>query len=476
MRWMMSVNKASTILSMIEHKDIFFRMLDHCQEANQSRSISFTRSVYERLIVEKGTTLVRQERNKMFNALSVENLVSCDFTIYENPNAGSFMLQECLVDVLRLLEGDRMRTLSCADLDLLHDQIANTHKAIKHHEVLWIESDLDFQELVRATHEMFRSVASKLSQNVTSIREHANRLSDIVDSNEYGLLSQTEQFSQALGELLTIYRRNIIPTMHFLDERIDIKRHNGKPPMSLMSEIQERFEQSKRFNDSKAIRRIIVQMLSLADQVKTIKESITTYISLAKEQRRRYNKIEERFNRLREASINTLDGRLKGFVLKSNMPLFLGCERFDGLKQRGRDMQLIDLPKDDLLLTYKEFKRVCLDTVVLSTVTMKAERREPASNKEKRERDLQISRMKTLLKSFEVDHSNDDVIIQLHLFLHDRLPGYDLNCLIDGLMLVESEALSIVCPVLRTIKFGNQEYSYYPVNISKFDVGVQSES
>lgn len=473
---MMTVNKAATIQSMIEHKDIFFRMLDHSQQLGNSGGVTFIRSMYEGLTASKGELMARHDRDKMFNALSVENLVACDLTIYEDPQSGSFMLQECLVDVLRLLEVDRMRTLSSADLDMLHDQIANVHGAIKHHEVLWIDTDLDFQERVRATHEMFRTVASKLSQNVTSIRNHANRLSDIVDSTEYEKLSQTEQFTQALGELLTIYQRNIIPTMKFLDERLDIKKHDGKPPMLLMAEIQERFEQSKRYSDSKQIRRIIVQMLSLAEQVKETKESLTTYINLAKEQRRRYNKIEERYNRLHDAAKDMLDGRLKGYVIKADNPLFHGNERFIGLKQRARDKHLIDLPKDDLPRAYQEYRRVRLDKIIPSSTPMRQAKRDPASSKEKRERDLQISRMKSLLSSFDIDESGDDLAIQLHDFLQDKLPGYDLSCLVDAFMLIKTDEMMISSIRLRQIKFKNQEYSYYPISVPVLEDGVVHES
>ena len=188
----MAVNRAETTKAIIDHREAFFRMIDEIDNSEQERRASedFTLAIYERYLSVATANLDDKAQKTALDALSVANLKRNNMLAFSDDQRGRFLLVGWLRDMLRSFDDVRLRGLTQPDLDHLHERLAALLGQVKSPEVMWIDNDDDFSELVRTVHDVFNDVAHRLTQNVAALKGRCDALAKIVDSANYSCMDR----------------------------------------------------------------------------------------------------------------------------------------------------------------------------------------------------------------------------------------------------------------------------------------------
>ena len=482
----MAVNRAETTKIVIDYREAFFRMIDEIDASDQERSATeeFTVATYERYLSIATAKLPENDRRTALDALAVANLKRNNMLVFSHDQTGRFLLVSWLRDMLRSFDDVRLRGLTQPDLDHLHERLAVLLTQVKSLDVLWIDNDAGFRELVRTVHDVFNDVAHRLTQNVAALRGRCDALAKIVDSADYSSMNRAGQIAKALEEIYEIHERNVIPTLRFLDPKLAIKRTvdtaSGRnivndPPMRIAEQVIERFAQSKKLEYVEQLKRIEFQILSLADEVTILRQGLEQYIQMVEAQRRRYEVIETRFNRLLDEVKDRQDGRRRRFRIPVDDPLFKSARTFRGLKEyRARRGGLLDWPLGAGRQYLDEFKRVTQEKRVVddaATIRAPSARRSIDPNDLKTERKLR--QMVTLMADFSLPRPCTDVFLALHAYLKDTLYEYELPDIVDAIAGIR-ETLETSSTHTNNIEYDGWRYTYH-VRIPMIDSNAEEK-
>jgi len=468
----MAVNRAETTKVIIDHREAFFRMIDEIDSSGQGRRASeeFTVATYERYLSIATDNLTDKERWVVLDALSVTNLKRNKMLVFSHDQTGRFLLVGWLREMLRSFDDMRLRGLTQPDLNHLHERLAVLLEQVKGPEVLWIDNDQGFNELVRTVHDVFNDVAYRLTQNVAALKGRCDALAKIIDSADYSSMDRAGQIAKALEEIYSIHERNVIPTLRFLDPKLAIKRtvNTGgasnvinAPPMRIIEQVIERFGESKKLECLEQLKRVEFQILSLSDEVTILRQGLEQYIQLVEAQRRRYEVIESRYNRLRDEVRDRQDGRRRGFRIPMDSLIFDKAAKFRGLKDhRTRKGGLLDWPKGAGREYLDEHLRVIRERKEIEAVISRTPRtsREVDPNTLKLERKLR--EMIKLMDEYSVPSPCGDVFLQLHDYLKERLYEYELPDIVEAIGALR-EPLVASATQKNRIEHGRWSYTYH---------------
>lgn len=468
----MAVNRAETTKIIIDYREAFFRMIDEIDNSGQERSASeeFTVAAYEHYLARATSTLPDGDRKTTLDALSVANLKRNNMLVFSHDQTGRFLLAGWLREMLRSFDDVRLRGLTQPDLDHLHERLSGLLTQVKAPDVLWIDNDLGFKELVYTVHSVFNDVAHQLTQNVSALKGRCDALAKIADSAGYSCMDRTGQIAKALEEIFNIHERNVIPTLRFLDPKLAIKRvmnvEAGRsvindPPMRIVEQVIERFAQSNKHDCVEQLKRVEFQILSLSDEVTILRQGLEQYIQLVEAQRRRYETIERRYNHLLEEVRDRQDGRRRGYRIPPESPLFDKARRFSGIKEnRTRRGGLIAWPMGSGRKYLREFLRVRRDT----KETEEAIQRVPKAKRRISQSGLKMERKRRelfrIMNSYNAPKPCPDIILTLHRYLKDALFEYELPDIVEAITGLD-EPVQTSATQKNTIEHDGWSYTYH---------------
>jgi hypothetical protein len=468
----MAVNRAETTKIIIDYRDAFFRMIDEIDSSDQERRASeeFTVAAYERYLLIATANLIESDKKTVLDALSVSNLKRNNMLVFSHDQTGRFLLVGWLRNMLRSFDDVRLRGLTQPDLDHLHERLAVLLVQVKSPEVLWIDNDNDFNELVRTVHDVFNDVAHRLTQNVAALKGRCDALAEIVDSADYSCMDRARQIAKALEEIFSIHERNVIPTLRFLDPQLAIKRTvdtaSGRnvindPPMRIAEQIIERFAQSKKLVYVEQLKRVEFQILSLSDEVTILRQGLEQYIQLVEAQRRRYELIERRFNRLLDEVRDRQDGRRRGFRIPVDDPIFNKAKRFRGLKEyRARRGGLLDWPLGSGREYLDEFRRVAQKRKKEEDLTSPALRATRSIDPNDLKMERKLRQMVELMEGYTVPRPCPDVFLAVHNYLRTALYEYELPDIVEAIAGIRAP-LKASASHKNTIEHEGWSYTYH---------------
>jgi hypothetical protein len=468
----MAVNRAETTKAIIDHREAFFRMIDEIDNSEQERRASeeFTVATYERYLSIATASLEDKDRKTVLDALSVTNLKRNNMLVFSHDQTGRFLLVGWLRDMLRSFDDVRLRGLTQPDLDHLHERLAALLMQVKSPEVMWIDNDQDFNELVRTVHDVFNDVAHRLTQNVAALKGRCDALAKIVDSADYSCMDRAGQMAKALEEIYSIHERNVIPTLRFLDPQLAIKRTvdtaNGRSvindaPMRIAEQVIERFEQSKKLEYVEQLKRVEFQILSLSDEVTILRQGLEQYIQLVEAQRRRYEFIENRYNRLLHDVKGRQDGRRKNFRIPLDSPIFDKAKRLSGLKEhRARRGGLLSWPMGSGREYLDEFMRVARDKKVEEDAIHQSERSTRTIDPNDLKMERKLREMLRIMEGYVVSRNCPDVFLDIHCHLKDALNEYELPDIVEAIAGLH-EPLQASATQKNTIEHDGWSYTYH---------------
>lgn len=463
----MIVAADKTIILMIEHKHVFFDLIDYLDETGSTDEIPITlynaraRKVLDEISTDGGETT----RIRLAAALEINNLERANLVIQVDPRRGVMVFAPFLLEMFRHFDNTRLRQLTSADLESLRVSFNNSLEEIK---PLVLQPGQDsFDDQLGLLRDRIRFAQSKMKENIRSLQGQADRLAKIVEDISHENLEEVQQAQIALDAINRIYIRHVLPTVQFLNEQEHIK--SGLPALKALSLIAEELGQAGQHDIAQQILYAISSIRSYRHDVDVIRKSLERYVRQNEQQRRQYDSIESAFNELLIACRDLHDGKLKNNVLALSHEVLNRVPTFHGLKRQLNPTR-IEWHQIDHWRCLDEYLRVTLSTLrppVSRSVVL-----DGASGAEAqavRERDARSELIGLEVERWSVPEHNDDAHKALHQHLMAILPGYELDDLVEALSWLEHRADLKLIPAYRCRSIELQGYmlTYYSVTMER---------
>lgn len=432
----MPVNSEQTLISILQNKAIFFRLMDYAQSQASRHSMEFTISHYEALLRDTAQSLSDADKRRLLETLSWENLEYNGLLSYIDKRSGQFRLQDFVLEMLRHLDSKRLKELSSAELNQLIKQIEECHRQVSDASIIWQEEHDNFKEMVASVFDNLQNVASRLAANIRALQGQADRLASIVEGEKFSDLQRTEQVKLAFSEILRIHQRHVTPTLQFLDERLDIRRTRTElfgdvAPMALFKQIVDRFEQQQLPEYVTRLQRIHFQLFALGNKAANIARGLSRYVKYAEEERQRYNRIEELYSALREAVEDKQTGNLRDVLLNPNDAVFMPIRALGNFKSFNR-AQSAKLNWPETLGTQALDEVLRINLAKPQSVSVTLSERAPISEETLQQRRT-MERIIEAMHNYDYSQNSKDAYHSVHQHLQSTMADYSLPHLLDAL-------------------------------------------
>ncbi len=427
-------NAQHTVVTIFQHVDVFYTMLDHY--ADHTKTVAgFQISRYESVLYSYLEQHIpdKTDRHKIAAALDVNNMQACGLLSFINDSRGQFGLQQGLLQTIQSLDSKRIRALGQPDLDIIYSQVRSLYDYFERKGGAYDRNDPDFQENLATLMDTLQGILGKIDHNVRALAGSSKRLSEIVDSHDFNQLLMSDQVRNALDEIIHISKRNIQPTLTFLNEKA---MASDASAMYLIGKIRESFRRTTFYNELANISAIEMKLLSYSEVIKDIRKRLYRYVEMERKQRQLYNNIEKRFNALHEKVVARQDTRLKGKQIPADDPIFACSRMFSGLNnwsRSGLTGSLIVLPEERdnrYAIEYIRDKQNRADALATSKRTPQ-KRTDSAQDSVKKKR--RVMRIKTAMVDFNPTLAAEDLYHAMHVYLVDALEDYQLRDIYDAL-------------------------------------------
>jgi hypothetical protein len=433
----MDTNAQNTLVLIFQHVDIFFTMLDQYSDTKKS-VIGFQISAYESVIstyVNKNN-LNKQDIQRLRVALSIKNLDECSLLLFVDESRGQFALHKGLLQTIQNLDSKRIRELGQPDLDNIYLQIKSVHDYFMPKAGLYDKESDDFKENLSALMDILQDTLTKIDHNVRALEGSSKRLSEILESHDFNQMVMSDQVSSALKEVIRISKRNIGPTLTFLNEKA---MTSDSSAMLLIRNIRERFQSDGFHRESSDIATIEMKLLSYAEVIMATRRRMNQYVEMGRSHRELYNRIEHKFNKLYELVVQRLDSKLTGKKIPADAPFFDEARSFRGLASwtsTNLVVGLIEMPERDCNDHLDEYLREQFDEAEAIKSKKRTPRKTGLSAKERLAKSIRIEQIKKVMDNFIQDGRRDDLYLDLHGHLVANMPTYELKDIFDAMHFV----------------------------------------
>jgi hypothetical protein len=457
----MDTNAQNTLVIIFQHVEIFFTMLDHYSDSSK-HVVGFKVAEYEGVIEQYLDRLEfkQQDKQRIRIALSVRNMNECSLLSFVDDQRGQFSLQRGLLQTIQGLDSKRIRELGQPDLDNIYGQIKRLHDYFIPLVGIYNCDDPDFNENLIVLMDVLQETLTKIDHNVRALEGSSKRLSEVIESHNFNQMAMNDQVRSALEEVIQISKRNIRPTLIFLNEKI---MATGTSAMLLIREIRESFFEKGFHSEYANISTIEMKLLSYAEVISDTRRRMNRYVEMDKKQRNLYNNIEQRFNELYSLVVSRLDSKLTGKKIPSGDPIFEPSRSFTGLvnwTQSKLTGPLIELPENAGDQYVNEYIRNKLDQAHAINSNKRTPVKDPLSAQERFEKKQRIQRVKLAMKGFESKAVNDDLYLSVHNHLKEYLANYQLMDLFDALHFIPKDTQYRATLVSRDIIYKSKKLTY----------------
>lgn len=452
----MIVSTDKSLITMIEHKDLFFMLIDHMDHQNSSDEVPV--QIYNQLLrglLERQTDV---EQRRLRAILDLENLHRADLVIEIDSNRGVFVLASFVVEMFRHFDRRRLRELSSAQLEDLRCRLQESRDQLSKTSLL--QGDRAFDEQLELLRDRIRNTHVKMRDNVSSLLGQAERLSEIIEQKNLDNLEQSIQASKALEQIDQIYQFHVLPTLQFLNEREAFK--DGQPALTSLRDISNLFDKAQLPELSQQMKYASASLRAYASDVEKIRRSLERYVRQNTKQRMQYNAIESAFNDLLQSARTLQDGSLKNNVLRHDDPVFTTGQLFSGLRVIRYNARLEWHGKDQRLL-FEEFLRVRLEQLTQRRVETGIVDLDAETDGFDWQQQTRKETIRLLVSEWQIPIECDDLHKMMHEYLLIHLHDYELSDLLEAMKWCVAEKKLQLKPVFsqRVIKHKGYELTYY---------------
>lgn len=457
----MAVNADITLGIILQHKQLFFDLLDHAEAEDGHGADEFSISYYVRKLSELQKRLPAEARRRVGEALDTANLERCGLLNYMEERDNRLLLKPFVLDMIRHLDRARLKELSDAELNLLREQLNHARSLIIDPTFTWDTEDPNYTECIGLVISSVRGAAAKIRQNIDALHGQSVQLAKIVDDAQEAGISRTQQVEVALNTIFQITERHIKPTLLFLDPQTDWKGRGNDAPMRIIEDMMERFHNRRRHDEFASLNRAYLAMLNSAGRISQILQSLDSYLKMHDQQRKLYEGIERRYSALRERVQAMQDGKKK-YRLKSSDEHFDALSSIAGLKDRKSAFtSKINWPSESGTGLLDEFLRVKLDRYRYRAERPRRETGVAAqveqSEQNKRQRVALIARVASNI-TLDADR---DIYQQIHSYLSEHLEDYEISEIHDAVHFTPGAQCQIIFSNRMQIESSGISFRYF---------------
>lgn len=468
----MIVKAEVALIHMIQNKGIFFDLIDHMDktgEGDEVRTVMYQqklRGLLDAVAPLPVARFVREmpaERRKLEAALSVENLLRSGLVIQVDNARGVMVFAPFVIEMFRHFDSTRLRHLSSADYEVIRKTLTDLYIAFGKLPSL-APSDVDFKEHVVTLRYEIRRTTSKMKECVASLQGCVQRLSEIVEHADYTEVDEVSKAQEALSEINTIYMRNILPALQFLDEEPGIK--GGISALAALIRIGELLDGHNHAKLVTSIYYAVESIRSYRHDISTISVSLMRYVQQSEAHRLAYDRIERAWNRINGAVREIQDGSLKDNTLPNTHPALSSIKTFLGIKVRHFESK-VNWPKDNHRLILSEHLRTVLPNISLPAgVVHELVAPETHLGDAKRVSDARLLTIGALVDSW-IARTTVDVHLELHDHLFKNLDDYKLTDLLVSLEWLKKREGLTITPLfhMSLLESGGQRLRYYNLHV-----------
>jgi len=301
----MNVALDRTLILLIEHKDMMFRLIDYMDQ-NQRKDLPaevFFNSIHAKL--ESMTN--KKETVRLNDAFELDNLIKTGIVSEFNKSRGTIAFQPAVLDIFRLFDKERVRGLRSADLENIRKQLEGVHQQLK--SLSFADDNIAFLEQHDHLFDLLRRINSQIQNNTAHLQHEADRLSKRLDHDQAVLsLDKSRQHREMLVQVKKIYDREIIPTLEFLNAR---EYSKTKAPLVIIDDIIRLYDLRGYEDDSYYIDQYKLSILSHYKAVEKVKQALQRYLHQERRHRLTYNAIEKAYLNLQTLAQGTFTESLK---------------------------------------------------------------------------------------------------------------------------------------------------------------------
>lgn len=419
----MNVAIDRTLILLIEHKDMMFRMIDY-MDHNQRKDLP-TEVFFNSIHAKLESIASKKESDRLNDAFELDNLIKTGIVSEFNKSRGTIAFQPAVLDVFRLFDKDRVRGLRSADLENIRKQLEGVYQQLE--ALIFSNESIAFLEQHDHLFDLLRRINSQIQNNTAHLQHEADRLSKRLDHDQALLsLDKSHQHREMLVQVKNIYDREIIPILEFLNPK---EYSKTKAPLNIIDDIIRLYDIRSYEDDSYYIDQYKLSILSHYKAVEKVKQALHRYLHQERQHRLTYNAIEKAYLYLQGLAQNTFTENLKEkYIFNSIEPDTL---YFNGLKTHagGQDSRVEwhdrnhSIYFNEYLISKKARKR-CDSALEINTF----------DNKHQNDHHNSIKRrIKIIIDHLDIKPPIDD----LYIVLHDKLiesieKEYQLRYLLYG--------------------------------------------
>ncbi|WP_305908088.1 hypothetical protein Q9L42_012390 [Methylomarinum sp. Ch1-1] len=420
---MMHVALDRTLILLIEHKELMFRLIDY-MDGNQRRDLP-AEVFFNSLRAKLESLASRTESERLGDAFDLDNLIKTGIVAEFNQSRGTIALQPAVLDIFRLFDKERVRGLRSAELENIRIQLENAYR--QHQTLSFADDNIAFLEQRDHLFDLLRRINSQIQNNTAHLQHQADRLSKRLDHDPTLLsLDESRQHRDMLVQVKQIYDREIIPTLEFLNSR---EYSKVKAPLILIDELSRLYDLRGYEDDSYYIDQYKLSILSHYKSVEKVKQTLQRYLHQERRHRLTYNAIEQAYLHLQQLAQGTFTEKLKDkYIFKA---LEQDMLYFNGLKTHAaaQDARIEWNPRNHVIyfneyLVNRQARRRSDSPAEITTFDK--ERLTEPNNALKR-------RIRQLVDLCHIEPPVDDLYAELHHYLAEHLSrDYQLPYLLYG--------------------------------------------
>lgn len=452
----MIVSIDKTLIAMIEHKEVFLRLIDHIDQQGGSGEVPI--QLYHQLIRAMLARQTEVEQKRLSAVFDLDNLRRADLVIEIDPSRSILVLAPFVVEMFRHFDRRRLRELSSAQLEALRRRFQDSHEALMRCTLQ--PGNRQFDEQLELLRENIRYTQARMRDSVNSLQGQADRLAEMVEQREPGNLEQSLQASRALEQIDRIYRHHVLPGLEFLNEQEALK--DGQPALTSVRNIAVMLQQAGLPEISQQVRYAGAAIRAYARDIEKIRRSLERYVRQNARQRLQYNAIETAFNELLHRARSLQDGSLRNNLLRTDDPVFRLGQIFSGLRTLRYSARL-EWHGQDQRLSFAEFLRVRIDQLRLQNRKPGVAELDAEHEGSERQQQYRKERIRQLVRTWPTPESCDDLHRALHDYLQQALDDYQLVDLLEAIKWCVSEKALRIMPAYRqrNIEYKGFELVYY---------------
>jgi hypothetical protein len=344
----MSVALDRTLILLIEHKDMMFRLIDYMDQ-NQRKDLP-AEVFFNVMHTKLQNVNSKKESDRLNDAFELDNLLKAGIVSEFNRSRGTIAFQPAVLEIFRLFDKERVRGLRSAELENIRIQLESAYQ--QHEPLSFADDNLAFLEQRDHLFDLLRRINSQIQNNTAHLQHEADRLSKRLDQDQAALtLDESRQQRDMLKQVKQIYDREIIPALEFLNTR---EYSKTRPPLMVIDDIIRLYDIRGYEDDSYYIDQYKLSILSQYKAVEKVKQALQRYLHQERRHRLTYNAIEQAYLNLQALAQTTFTESLKDKYIFKLMPA--DEIYFHGLKSHAAGQEAhIEWHERNHLLYFNEY-------------------------------------------------------------------------------------------------------------------------